>query len=127
MTTTTATEIGRAIARDTLADDLDREWAGLDPQDADRLPEDCDLDDAERIARETYEQVMLVASATQVCRYDDADRLAGVLDLTTGQALDLHAAAQWPEGLVSLGELRSIAGDRTLGGDAADDVTVYVE
>lgn len=43
MTTTTRTpaeisaEIGRSIARDTLADGLDAAWAGLSDQDGDRL------------------------------------------------------------------------------------------
>ena len=31
------TRIGRAIARDVLADDLPREWTGLDAQDGDQL------------------------------------------------------------------------------------------
>jgi hypothetical protein len=30
-------KIGQAIARDVLADDMPREWTGLDPQDADLL------------------------------------------------------------------------------------------
>lgn len=38
---TTATEIGikvgKAIARDVIADDMPREWTGLDAQDGDRL------------------------------------------------------------------------------------------
>jgi hypothetical protein len=31
------TRVGRAMARDTIASDLPREWTGLDPQDADQL------------------------------------------------------------------------------------------
>ena len=31
------TRIGLAIARDVIADDLPREWTGLDDQDGDRL------------------------------------------------------------------------------------------
>lgn len=30
-------KVGRAIARDVLADGLPREWTGLDPQDGDQL------------------------------------------------------------------------------------------
>ena len=29
--------IGKAMARDVLAEDMPREWTGLDPQDADEL------------------------------------------------------------------------------------------
>lgn len=39
---TTTQEIGRrigqAIARDTIADDLPREWTGLEAQDGDQIP-----------------------------------------------------------------------------------------
>lgn len=33
--TEVGTKIGRAIARDVLADDMPREWTGIDPQDGD--------------------------------------------------------------------------------------------
>lgn len=29
--------VGRAIARDVIADGMNREWTGLDPQDADQF------------------------------------------------------------------------------------------
>jgi hypothetical protein len=54
----TATEIGmkigKGIARDVIADGLPREWTGLDPQDADLIPEGMDSDEVERIAEEVY-------------------------------------------------------------------------
>jgi len=31
------TKVGAAMARDVLADGLPREWAGIDPQDADQF------------------------------------------------------------------------------------------
>lgn len=49
------TKIGKAIARDVIADGLPREWTGLDPQDADQIPEGVDVAEVERIAREVYE------------------------------------------------------------------------
>lgn len=48
--------IGRAMARDTLADDLPREWAGLSPEDGDQLtaagiePDTPEWSEAERAA-----------------------------------------------------------------------------
>lgn len=31
-------QIGQAIAKDVLAENIPCEWAGLDPQDADEIP-----------------------------------------------------------------------------------------
>lgn len=47
--------IGQAIARDVLAEDMPREWTGLDPQDADQIPPECDPDEVESEARKAYE------------------------------------------------------------------------
>ena len=71
-TTTTRTDtpeligrrIGRAIARDVIADDMPREWTGLDPQDGDQLtaagiaPGTAAWDDAETAARREYLRVI---------------------------------------------------------------------
>jgi hypothetical protein len=46
--------IGRAMARDVLADHMPREWTGLDPQDADRIPEGMDFDAVEAAAKAAY-------------------------------------------------------------------------
>lgn len=59
----TATDIGervgRAIARDVLADDMPREWTGIDPQDGDKItragvrpgtPEWAEAEEAARVA-----------------------------------------------------------------------------
>lgn len=53
-------EIGRAIARDVVAAGMPREWTGLDPQDADRIPPgiDIDIDDVERHARAAYRECL---------------------------------------------------------------------
>jgi hypothetical protein len=65
MTTSRATEVGRAIgeamARDAKAEDMPREWTGIDPQDGDRataagiVPDTDEWDEMERSAREAYE------------------------------------------------------------------------
>jgi hypothetical protein len=47
-------QIGRAIARDALADGMPREWTGLDPQDADQIPDGLDQDEVEEYARRAY-------------------------------------------------------------------------
>ncbi len=53
-------EVGEAIARDVLADDMDREWTGIDPQDGDRLtaagiePGTPEWEAAEEAAEEAY-------------------------------------------------------------------------
>ena len=56
----TAEHVGRAIARDVIAENLDRQWTGLDIQDGDHflkigldntMPE---WDRAEEIARDSY-------------------------------------------------------------------------
>jgi len=50
------TKIGRAIARDVIADGMPREWTGLDPQDADQIPAGlADLaDEIKNAARAAY-------------------------------------------------------------------------
>jgi len=54
------TFIGRAIARDVLADDMPRKWTGLDPQDGDHLtaagiePDTDDWTRAEAAAKTAY-------------------------------------------------------------------------
>lgn len=54
------TQIGRAIARDVLAEDMPRAWTGLDAQDGDRLiaagiqPDTDAWAVAEQAAREAY-------------------------------------------------------------------------
>lgn len=52
--------IGQAIARDVLADDMPREWTGLDAQDGDQLtaagiePDSDEWEQAERAAEASY-------------------------------------------------------------------------
>jgi len=56
--------IGRAIARDVLADDLPREWTGLDAQDGDRalaagiVAGTEAWDEMERAARAAYTEAL---------------------------------------------------------------------
>jgi hypothetical protein len=50
------TRIGKAIARDVIAEDMPREWTGLDPQDADQIPDGMDRDAVEAVAKEVYER-----------------------------------------------------------------------
>lgn len=56
--------VGRAIARDVLADGLPREWTGLDPQDGDQLtaagiePGTPEWDEAEAAAHEAYQEMV---------------------------------------------------------------------
>jgi hypothetical protein len=53
--------IGRAIAHDTLADDLPRGWTGLDPQDVDQIPDELREHAAEitRIAHLAYQAALM--------------------------------------------------------------------
>ena len=51
---TVGTRIGMAIARDVLAEDMPRDWTGLDPQDADQIPEGMDTGAVEAVARRVY-------------------------------------------------------------------------
>ena len=53
------TRIGRAIARDVIAEDMPREWTGLDPQDADQIPEGMDAGAVEAVARRAYLRVIV--------------------------------------------------------------------
>ena len=46
--------IGRAIARDVIAEAGAREWSGLDPQDADQIPEGMELAAVEATAKAAY-------------------------------------------------------------------------
>ena len=54
-------KIGQAIARDVIADGLDRRWSGIDAQDADQLtaiglePGTPEWAEAEEAARVAYE------------------------------------------------------------------------
>ena len=55
------TRIGKAIARDVIADDLPREWTGLDDQDGDQIlaagiEQDSDDWDAAEVAAEAAYQ-----------------------------------------------------------------------
>ena len=56
--------IGKAMARDVLAEDMPREWTGLDPQDADELtaagvvPGTIQWVEAEGAARAAYDAAM---------------------------------------------------------------------
>ena len=46
--------IGRAIDRVVIAEGMTREWSGLDPQDADQIPEGMDLAAVEAAAKAAY-------------------------------------------------------------------------
>jgi len=58
--------VGRAIARDVIADGMPRQWTGLDPQDADQLslagiePGTEDWARAEEAARAAYKEELEV-------------------------------------------------------------------
>ena len=49
-------QIGNAIARDVLANDLPREWTGLDPMDADQIPKWMDRVEVEAVAKSIYDR-----------------------------------------------------------------------
>jgi hypothetical protein len=46
--------IGRAMARDVIAEGMPRDWTGLDPQDADQIPAGVDHDPIEAAAKAAY-------------------------------------------------------------------------
>jgi hypothetical protein len=56
----TAVLVGRAIARDVIAENWDRRWIGLEPQDADRFmaagldPDTSEWEVATRVAKQSY-------------------------------------------------------------------------
>ncbi|MFW6024036.1 MAG: hypothetical protein ACOC8P_00265 [Dichotomicrobium sp.] len=50
--------IGAAIAKDVLADDMPRTWTGLDPQDADQIPDGLDYEAVEEAARVEYLRIL---------------------------------------------------------------------
>lgn len=57
MTTTAkqiGTQIGKAIARDTIADSMPHVWTGIDPQDADQIPKGMDINEVEQHAKEAF-------------------------------------------------------------------------
>jgi hypothetical protein len=64
---TTATEtiesvgrrIGQAMAKDTIADNLPREWTGLTAEDVDQIPGGMDHDEVERLAQDAYDAIEL--------------------------------------------------------------------
>jgi len=64
-TTTIGTLVGQAIARDTLADGLPREWTGIDDQDADQftaaglVPGSSEWEQAEAEAQTAFEAAVL--------------------------------------------------------------------
>ena len=51
-------ELGRAIARDALADGADLVWTGLDPQDVDRIPDGLDIAAVARAARRAFDDMV---------------------------------------------------------------------
>lgn len=51
---TVGKRIGRAMAQSVLSEDMPREWTGLDPQDADQIPEGMDRDAVETVAEAEY-------------------------------------------------------------------------
>ena len=74
---TIGTRIGRAIARDVIADNMPREWTGLDPQDVDQIPEGMDAGAVEAVARRVYLEAI------------DEDSVASgdLTDYDTGEAI----------------------------------------
>ena len=48
------TQLGKAIARDAMADDMPIQWTGLDAQDGDHIPSGMDCDAVESIAKDVY-------------------------------------------------------------------------
>lgn len=99
---TVGARIGAAIARDVRAEDMPREWTGLDPQDADQIPEGMDAGEVEDIARRFYlraisgqplcgdltdydtGEVIRIATADEQAASEDAARHdggAGVIDV----------------------------------------------
>lgn len=72
MTTATETlesvarKIGSAMARDTIADNLSREWTGLTAEDVDQIPEGMDVEEVERLAQDAYDEAIELAEVTAV-------------------------------------------------------------
>jgi 3-hydroxyisobutyrate dehydrogenase-like beta-hydroxyacid dehydrogenase len=50
--------IGRAMARDVKRNGYPVEWTGLDPQDADQIPEGMDAAAVEAVAERVYAEEM---------------------------------------------------------------------
>ena len=46
--------IGHAMARDVIAENMPTEWTGLDPQDAEQIPEFMDYGKVEEFAKATF-------------------------------------------------------------------------
>ncbi len=57
--------IGRAIARDVIAEKMPSEWSGLDPQDADLIPSDLSEPMVEIIAAKAKLAYKQALSATR--------------------------------------------------------------
>lgn len=70
------TRIGLAIARDVIADDLPREWTGLDAQDVDMIPDGVDHGEVEAAARDAYLDRIELAAMVDVL-VDRGIRFAG--------------------------------------------------
>jgi hypothetical protein len=71
--------IGRAMARDVLAEDMPREWTGLDAQDIDQIPGGIDFDEVEAAAQKEY--ALIIRDASKRCASLDANGIEGcVLD-----------------------------------------------
>ena len=62
---TVGRRIGRAMARDVLAESMPREWTGLDPQDADQIPAGIDVAAVEGTTSCTAEPLTDMMSTVQ--------------------------------------------------------------
>lgn len=48
------TRIGNAIAKAVVAENMDRDWTGLEAEDVDQIPEGMDRDAVEAVAERVY-------------------------------------------------------------------------
>ena len=53
--------IGRAIARDVLAEDMPHTWSGLDAQDGDQIPDGMSVEEVELYAGAAYHEALAEA------------------------------------------------------------------
>lgn len=90
------TKIGKAIARDVLAEDMPRKWTGLDAQDVDQIPEGMDHAEVERFAEAAYGAAIGAATAKinvgdKVTAGEGEDRDTGIVAAIDGGM----ATVQW--------------------------------
>lgn len=96
---TIGTLIGRAMARDVIAEDMAREWTGLGAQDVDMVPDGIDVPLVGTAAREAYDAIIGLQEMTETlesygemftgnCAEDEAQDWID-------HGFDAHSASDW--------------------------------